>query len=142
MPNLEEYYMNDLRLVTRSTFSKSKKLQIVGCRMLAVEPTDIVDWCPSLKYVVFNWEATTGTASTGQGFVRVINNTSVISDETFNLLATITLEQVKKLGPLWSPYTYQRQGLTKLIYLLQQKRLDEQVFRYLVKELKFDINEK
>ncbi len=134
--------MNDLRFVTQSTFSKSKKLHIIGCRTLDVEPTDLVEWCPSLKYVVFNWEATTGTASEGKGFVRVINNTSVISDDTFDLLATITLDQVKKLGPLWSPYTYQRQGLTKLVYLLRQKNIDEQVLRYLVKELKFDINEK
>lgn len=133
--------MNDMRLVTRSTFSKSKKLKIIGVRMLDLEPTDLVEWCPSLQYVVFNWRETTGQPNPGRGFVKKVKNTTLISDDTFDLLAGSNLEQVKLIGNLLSPYTYQREGLTKLCYLMQ-KKFDLQVFRYLVKELKWDINEK
>ena len=134
--------MNDLKMVTAKTFAKNPKLQIIGCVLLDVEPTDLAAWFPWVKFVIFNFRITTGMQPQGIGFLRKINNTSFISDDSFDRIDELTLEQVKMLGPLWSPHTGQKEGLTKLTYMLQQKKCDMNVVKYLVNELKFDINEK
>lgn len=138
---MEEFYINDLKQVTATTFAKSKKLQIIGCVLLDVEPTDLVEWFPWIKYVIFNWKITTRTQTPPTGYVRDVKNTKFIAEHTFDM-SLITVDQVKMLGSLWSPYTYQREGLTKLTYMLHEKHFNEPVFKYLVNELKFDINEK
>lgn len=128
--------------VTSKTFANTKKLQIIGCVLFPTDPADFGKWFPWIKFVVFNWQITTGTPPPPTPYARQMENIMFVSDHTFDFIPGLTVDKVKMIAPLISPYTFQREGLTKLTYMLQDKKFNEPLFKHLVNELKFDINEK